>query len=166
MTRILKLQPRQTDEHEPRPPAYLIDKDGNVGQQELWGGNPCRLIGFTEKPVLGTIDVTFRGFWHHSHRALNKFPIFEDSKNEWFVFLSPVEFISEKYAGFSRPIVEPTNLGQPLKRDKVEEVMRLRDSNPPLTFRKIADIMKSDLKTVYRWYKRGKKEVEKGDKKL
>lgn len=49
------------------------------------------------------------------------------------------------------PMAQKRKVGQPMNREAVLQVKKLRNKNK-LTFREIASKMNKDLKTVYRWY--------------
>jgi len=81
--KILKLQPKKTPGGIlPRP--FLIHKDGKVGAQKYWKGNPFKLLGFAKKPVIGEMDINIKDLFFHPTQAVGLYPVFKTKEGKWF----------------------------------------------------------------------------------
>ncbi len=81
--RIVKIQP-QEQENMTLPYPYFIYEKGIVGRQDFWKGKPAILLGFSFKPIAGTIELEFNDFWKKPKLALGMYPVFADDKDNWF----------------------------------------------------------------------------------
>ena len=66
------------------PYPYHISKTGLVGRQDFWKGNPYRLIGFSNKPKAGSVDLELSAFISVPVQAINLYPVFADQQDNWF----------------------------------------------------------------------------------
>lgn len=78
----ISIQPKQHGSSLPYP--YHIEKDGAVGRQDFWNGNPARLVGFSEKPKAGNVDLELAQFIEKPELAISMFPVFEKSDGSWY----------------------------------------------------------------------------------
>lgn len=82
MTNTIKLQTAQRSDGSCLDP-FIIEKDGFVGRQDMWRGEPLRLHGFSE--MGGTvIDVTYDEFLENPHSVIFLYPIFEHANGKWY----------------------------------------------------------------------------------
>ncbi len=67
-----------------RPYPYHIKPNGLVERQDFWKGNPYRLLGFSLRPVAGSIDITRKEFFEKPESILSMFPVFASKDKEWY----------------------------------------------------------------------------------
>lgn len=58
------------------PYPLHINEEGEIGQQELWQGNPAKLCGFTADIEGGELTLTLAGFWANPQDAAGLHPVF------------------------------------------------------------------------------------------
>lgn len=77
------------------PYPYFIKKDGKVGRQDFWKGNPSHLIGFSSLPKSGNVDLVFQDFWSSPEKAVGMYPVFADKDNEWVTKTDPIQSVEK-----------------------------------------------------------------------
>ena len=79
---IIKIQPEQRADLK-LPYPYFINEGGFVGRQDFWKGSPYKLLGFSNTPQAGSIDLLVTNFLKSPQSAINMFPVFTDNLNSW-----------------------------------------------------------------------------------
>ena len=87
---IARLQPEEMKNHT-LPYPYFISEDGLVGYKALWQGTPQILIGFSDKPKAGEVNLSFEEFKQDMKFAKGKYPVFKNSNNSMMTDLTPIE---------------------------------------------------------------------------
>lgn len=88
----IKIQPQELPDMT-LPYPYFIEKDGMVGRQDFWKGNPKKLIGFSPQPSTGSILVFRTAFFDNPESAVGLYPVFEADDGHWFTQTNPIESV-------------------------------------------------------------------------
>ena len=73
------LEPYRTQ----RPYPFYVDRDGFVGRQDFWQGNPFKLAGFQDRLDIQTIDLSWRDFRKDPQRAVGKYAVLVDREGKF-----------------------------------------------------------------------------------
>lgn len=74
-------------------PWHVIVRDGAVGRQDYWAGQPARLIGFSDTSETGKVDFPHGDWVLEPERAIGCYPVFEYASGQFFTGESPIESI-------------------------------------------------------------------------
>lgn len=85
-------------------PPFIIGEKGYVNNQKFWQGTPKRLLGFHSTPEAGDMnvvtflkaDMSVAIIAEDIMLGINRYPVFEDDKGNWYTFGREVEKITEK----------------------------------------------------------------------
>ena len=87
-----RLQPKgKADGTLPYP--YFIGANSYVGRQDFWQGDPYQLLGFSEKPITGEMEISFEEFKKNPNIAIGKYPVFCTVQDTWKTLLDPIESV-------------------------------------------------------------------------
>lgn len=89
----ITIQPQGNSGSSSRPYPYHIDKDGYVGRQEFWQGDPYRLLGFNIQPVAGDITLELEDFIKDPKSAEGLYPVFSNSQDDWVTHTTPIQSV-------------------------------------------------------------------------
>lgn len=89
--KIISIQP-ESPAHDPlkMPYPYHIERYGRVGRQDFWKGSPHHLVGFSKKPVAGTVDFDFEDFWFVPEIAIGLYAVFARENGEWYTLTDKI----------------------------------------------------------------------------
>ena len=88
----IKIQPEERPDHTlPRP--FFVYRDGKILEQKFWKGHPFKLLGFSEKPIAGDMQVMLKTFLFYPETAEGMYPVFQDEDGKWFTSKDAVESI-------------------------------------------------------------------------
>jgi hypothetical protein len=90
----IRIQPRELQDKTLPYPYFIDEKTGAVGRQDFWKGHPLKLIGFSDLPKAGDINLTFEEFVKRPKRAVGRYPVFENEGDKWVTHTNPIESVS------------------------------------------------------------------------
>lgn len=98
---IIQIQPGQPGEgmnynvNKPLPYPWHIDpKNGNVGRQDFWKGDPLRLLGFQDTAEVQRLDMMFGAFVADPEAAVGKFPVFLKKGGGMYNITEPITSVT------------------------------------------------------------------------
>jgi hypothetical protein len=74
----------------PQPYPYYIEPGGAVGRQDVWNGNPERLVGFQRDLREMQVDLELDAFYDNPQQAVGMYAVFEDSNDEMWTLQAPI----------------------------------------------------------------------------
>ena len=83
------------------PYPYFINKNGLIGRQNFWRGNPYKLLGFSIKPIAGNIELEFKDFWKKPKLAEGMYAVFTDNKDNWTTLKDEIDYINYPKTNYS-----------------------------------------------------------------
>lgn len=90
--KIITIQPQHRDDGV-LPYPFHIEEDGSVGRQDVWHGNPERLVGFQKSAKRQDVDLPLSAFLADPQKAKGMFPVMEDSKGRWATHMGAIETV-------------------------------------------------------------------------
>lgn len=80
----------------PVPYPYHIEPDGAVGRQELWQGDPARLLGFQAEQDRQRVDLYTEDWLAGDHqRAVGMWPVFTKRGGGIYSLNRPIAKVAE-----------------------------------------------------------------------
>src|SRR5687768_18611593 len=77
------IQPAMIEERTEMPHPFNVNRDGTVRDQEFWGGDPYRLVGFMTSRQAHTVDVRLDDFIADPERARGGYAVFARLEASW-----------------------------------------------------------------------------------
>lgn len=92
---VVQIQPAPVSAsvHEPRPYPYFVADDGRVLRQDVWQGDPARLLGFTASAEPDEFVVTVDEFIESPEQVVGMFAVFSTAADNWYTLMRPVESV-------------------------------------------------------------------------
>lgn len=88
---IYTIQPKERKDMT-LPYPYFLDRNGKVGRQDFWKGEPLRLICFAKKGKAKS-SLTFEEFTQAPEKAVKLYPVFEHVDGKWFTYTDPIDSV-------------------------------------------------------------------------
>lgn len=77
------------------PYPYIVDRDGLVGRQDFWKGEPYQIVGFCKRPKAGEVHLTFKDFLKAPNRAVGMFVVWRTPGDAWYTKTDmPIESVT------------------------------------------------------------------------
>lgn len=99
---MFKLQPAQyvdqiKDGHEMTklPYPFFVEKDGSIGQQELWKGDPLKAIGFQVDLAKQQIDLWWDQVARDPQRVVGMYLVTSNAQGNWGVHQTAIVSVEE-----------------------------------------------------------------------
>lgn len=94
VAQTIKIQPLERP-NMVMPYPYFIGKDGMVGRQDFWKGEPLKLMGFCNSPIIGRdIKLSLRAFLLEPTDCIGLFPVFAHANGHWFTYQDAIESVT------------------------------------------------------------------------
>ena len=97
--KTIRIQPKERKDMTLPYPYFIDMKNGNVGRQDFWKGEPYKLIGFNPKPtnLYDPKGIGFFKFIKNPELSIGMYPIFaNEDGSERRTYKDPIESVSIK----------------------------------------------------------------------
>lgn len=88
--KTIKLQPssfvdnmREGHEMTRLPYPFFVNEEGEVGQQDMWDGDPARVIGFQRDLAVQAIDLWWKDAVKDPQQAVGMYLVTSNAEGDW-----------------------------------------------------------------------------------
>lgn len=90
----IQIQPQEQPNFKLPYPYFIDTQTGDVGRQDVWKGDPRRLMGFQNRADVQRVDVFLEDFAANPEAAIGKYPVFLRDDATMYNTTTPIESIT------------------------------------------------------------------------